>query len=209
MVTARQEKHSSTCTQVTKNKWISAKWLGKRYREKIKFNPRIPLGAMQQCVDEDFGSKLGRMTTYRARTVALEGIYGTAGAQYRKLFQYKEELLRTHPESTVEILYENFREPELSGPRFVRFYCCLGPLKNGWKQYCRPIIFLDACFLRGMYRGQVFTAMGIDPNNGWWPIAWAVCEAESYQQWKWFLDLLQVDLDIATNSPRYVFMSDQ
>ncbi|KAL1568560.1 hypothetical protein AAHA92_00164 [Salvia divinorum] len=34
-------------------------------------------------------------------------------------------------------------------------------------------------------------------------------EQESYAQWKWFLEILQQDLDLSTNAPRYVFMSDQ
>ncbi|XP_042067082.1 uncharacterized protein LOC121810356 [Salvia splendens] len=51
--------------------------------------------------------------------------------------------------------------------------------------------------------------MRIDPNNGWWPIAWAVTEAESYAQWKWFLEYLADDLNLHANGPRYVFMSDQ
>ncbi|XP_042032327.1 uncharacterized protein LOC121779042 [Salvia splendens] len=51
--------------------------------------------------------------------------------------------------------------------------------------------------------------MGIDPNNGWWPIAWAVTKAESYVQWKWFVEYLSDDLNLHANVPRYVFMSDQ
>ncbi|KAL1564044.1 hypothetical protein AAHA92_06449 [Salvia divinorum] len=34
-------------------------------------------------------------------------------------------------------------------------------------------------------------------------------ESEGRRQWKWFLDLLEVDLALSENSPRYVFMSDQ
>ncbi|XP_041999906.1 uncharacterized protein LOC121749400 [Salvia splendens] len=60
-----------------------------------------------------------------------------------------------------------------------------------------------------MYKGQLMTAMGINPNNGWWPIAWAVTEAESYVQWKWFVEYLADDLNLDANGPRYVFMSDQ
>ena len=201
--------HAHTCSQVLEQRWLTSKWLAARYMEKIKANPHIPLAAIRQCVDEEFGLKVGRMKSYCARDMALEGIFGKAGLQYRRLFYYKSELERTHPDSSVHLHYENFREPELVGPRFLRFYCCLGPLKSGWMRFCRPIIFLDACFLRGMYRGQLMTAMGIDPNNGWWPIAWAVTEAESYALWKWFLDYILEDLHIHDNAPRYVFMSDQ
>ncbi|XP_042067357.1 uncharacterized protein LOC121810671 [Salvia splendens] len=60
-----------------------------------------------------------------------------------------------------------------------------------------------------MYKGQLMTAMGIDPINGWWPIAWAVTEAESYIQWKWFVEYLSDGLNLHANGPRYMFMFDQ
>lgn len=201
--------HAHRCANVVQNRWITAKWLAVRFTEKIKGDPHISLQAIRQCVDEQFGSTLSRMKAYRARDLALEGIFGRTGDQYKKLFYYKEELLRTHRDSSVHIQYETERDQVGRGPRFQRFYCCLGPLKKGWKQFCRPIIFLDGSFLRGMYKGQLITAMGIDPNNGWWPIAWGVAETESYAQWKWFLDHLDNDLELSTNAPRFVFMSDQ
>ncbi|XP_041995695.1 uncharacterized protein LOC121745811 [Salvia splendens] len=225
-----QRDHAHTCSQVLDHRWLTSKWLAERYMEKIKANPHIPLAAIRQCVDEEFGLKVGRMKAYRARDSALEGIFGKAGLQYRRLLYYQSELERTHLDSSVHIHCENFRDPEVVGQRFLRFYCCIGPLKNGWMRFCRPIIFLDVCFLRGMYKGQLMTAMRIDPNNGWWPIAWAVTEAESYDQypnngwwpfawavteaesydqWKWFLAYLSEDLHIHENAPRYIFMSDQ
>ncbi|XP_042030026.1 uncharacterized protein LOC121776956 [Salvia splendens] len=204
-----QRDHAHTCSQVLDSKWLTAKWLGERYMEKIKGNSHIPLAAIRQCVDEDFGLKIGRMKAYRAREHALDDIFGSAATQYRNLFYYKAELERTHPDSSIHIHYENTRDSGAVGPRFLRFYCCLGPLKKGWMLLSRPIIFFDACFLRGMYRGQLMTAMWIDPNNGWWPIAWAVTEVESYVQWKWFVEYLSGDLNLHANGPRYVFISDQ
>ncbi|XP_042043023.1 uncharacterized protein LOC121788417 [Salvia splendens] len=204
-----QRDHARTCSQALDSKWLTTKWLGERYMEKIKANPHIPLAAIRKCVDEDFGLKIGRMKAYRAREHALDGIFGFAANQYRNLFYYKAELERTHPDSNIHIHYENTRDSGAVGPRFLRFYCGLGPLKKRWMQLCRPIIFFDACFLRRMYKGQLMTAMGIDPNNGWWPIAWAVTETESYVQWKWFVEYLADDLKLHANGPRYVFMSDQ
>ncbi|XP_042059621.1 uncharacterized protein LOC121804148 [Salvia splendens] len=209
MVMNMQRDHAHTCSQVLDSKWLTTKWLGERYMEKIKANSHIPLAAIRQCVDEDFGLKIGRMKAYRAREHALDDIFGSAATQYRNLFYYKAELERTHPESSIHIHYESMSDSGAVGPRFMRFYCCLGPLKKGWMELCRPIIFFDACFLRGMYKGQLMTTMGIDPNNGWWPIAWAVTEAESYVQWKWFVEYLSNDLNLHANGPRYVFMSDQ
>ena len=45
-------------------------------------------------------------------------------------------------------------------------YCCLGPLKEGFKKGCRPFIGLDGCFLKGPFPGQLLCAVGIDANNG-------------------------------------------
>ncbi|XP_042059595.1 uncharacterized protein LOC121804120 [Salvia splendens] len=209
VVMNKQRDHARTCSQVLDSKWLATKWLGERYMEKIKANPHSPLAAIRQCVDEDFGLKIGRMKAYRAREHALDGIFGSTANQYRNLFYYKAELERMHPDSSIHIHYENTRDSGAVGPRFLRFYCCLRPLKKRWMQLCRPIIFFDACFLRGMYKGQLMTAMGIDPNNCWWPIAWTVTETESYVQWKWFVEYLADDLKLHANGPRYVFMSDQ
>ncbi|KAL1548882.1 hypothetical protein AAHA92_17060 [Salvia divinorum] len=204
-----QPEHSHTCSKVKENRWITSKLLAKRYTEKIKANPHIPLQSIRQCVNEEFGSSFSRMKAYRAREMTLEGIYRRTRDQYKKLFYYKHELERSHPNSTIDIQFEQHREDVSKGPRFLRFYCCLGPLKKGWKDWYRPVVFLDACFLTGMCKGQLFTAIGMDQNNGWWPIAWGVAESESYTQWKWFLDLLDIDLQLSENSPRFVFMSNQ
>ncbi|XP_042059324.1 uncharacterized protein LOC121803783 [Salvia splendens] len=131
------KEHAHTCTEIQKNKWISAKWLGEQFMEKIKANPHIPIQVIRQCVDGQFGVLLSRMTAYRAREAALEGIYGKTGRQYGRLFDYKRELLRTHPDSTVEILYESNRDEGSTGPNFEnhKFGACLLNYKSGVFQH--------------------------------------------------------------------------
>lgn len=206
VICAMKDTHVN-CTPTWENKRITAKWLGERYLEKVRANPKMPIAAIRQNVDQDFHTEISRSKAYRARIIALEGIYGKTVEQYRRLFDYRAELLRTHPSSTVEIHYENFRE-DGRNPRFLRIYCCLGPLKRGFIRHCRPFICLDGCFLRGMYKGQLLTAIATDQNNGWWPIAWAVVEKEAHEQWKWFLDLLVGDLNMEGTS-HFTFMSDK
>ena len=38
---------------------------------------------------------------------------------------------------------------------------------------CRPVVEVDGCVLKRSYGGQLLTAVGVDPNNGMWPVAWA------------------------------------
>lgn len=40
---------------------------------------------------------------------------------------------------------------------------------------------MDDCFLKGLYGGQLLTAIGIDADNGLFPIAYAVVDIENKQ----------------------------
>ncbi|KAL6206695.1 hypothetical protein ACLB2K_023942 [Fragaria x ananassa] len=51
-------------------------------------------------------------------------------------------------------------------------------------------------------------AVGIDGNNGMYPIAWVIVEVETFDTWTWFLTNLKEDLDIH-HSRHYAFMSDK
>ncbi|KAL6141587.1 hypothetical protein ACLB2K_059875 [Fragaria x ananassa] len=72
---------------------------------------------------------------------------------------------------------------------------------------CRPLIGLDGCQIKGHHPGQLLTAIGIDANNGIFPIAYAMVERESEETWTWFLELQQ-DVKIERDSS-YVFMTDK
>ena len=73
-------------------------------------------------------------------------------------------------------------------------YVCLGACKEGFKSRCRLLIGLDGCHLKGVYGGQLLCAVGIDPNDETWVIAYAVVEMENKSSWIWFLELLAVDV---------------
>ncbi|XP_058725642.1 uncharacterized protein LOC131596928 [Vicia villosa] len=51
--------------------------------------------------------------------------------------------------------------------------------KYGFAKFWRPLIGLDACFLKGDFGGQLMAVVGRDGNNKILPIAYAVVEAET------------------------------
>ncbi|XP_052485119.1 uncharacterized protein LOC128040413 [Gossypium raimondii] len=51
--------------------------------------------------------------------------------------------------------------------------------KDGYRANCRRIVGLDRCFLKGYYGGYLLTAVGIDANNGIYPLAYAAVESEN------------------------------
>ena len=55
----------------------------------------------------------------------------------------------------------------------------LAAMKNGFKKWCRPVVGVDAYFLKGLYKGQLIAAVGRDANKNIYPITMAIVEAET------------------------------
>lgn len=62
--------------------------------------------------------------------------------------------------------------------------------------------------MKTKYGGILLTAVGIDPNDCIYPVAFAVVEVESLVTWKWFLETLKEDLGIANTYP-WTIMTDK
>ncbi|GJS02396.1 putative transposase, mutator type, MULE transposase domain protein [Tanacetum coccineum] len=67
---------------------------------------------------------------------------------------------------------------------------------------------LDGAFTKGPFPRQVLVAVGLDSNNGIYPLAYALVEAESKSSWCWFLQCLGDDIDLHPNS-NFTFISDR
>ena len=85
---------------------------------------------------------------------------------------------------------------------FDSFYVCFKAIADGWVEGYRRIIGLDGCFLKGVCRGQLLSAVGRDANNQLFPIAWAVVNVESKETWSWFLGELMGDIPLPPLSRR-------
>ncbi|XP_058726755.1 uncharacterized protein LOC131598141 [Vicia villosa] len=193
-----------TCFRTADNRNAKTQWLAIRFTQLLRHSPYMkPAGLVAETLQR-WGSKITIDQVYRAKRKALEMIQGAGIDQFRHLRSYGEELLRSNPKSTVVI-----KCAENNGnPAFERIYICLDACKSGFATYCRPIIGLDACFLKGDYGGQLMSAIGRDANNQIYPIAYAVVEAETKDSWQWFLHILLEDLG-AFNDRCYGFISDQ
>ncbi|KAK1415281.1 hypothetical protein QVD17_31059 [Tagetes erecta] len=145
---------------------------------------------------------------FRAKAMAIKKQQGDHASQYAMLRDYGEEILRSNPGSTVKIDVERECNPAAETRQFKRIYICLGALKKGFKDCGRDLLGLDGCFLKGQFPGQILTAVGVDPNNGILPLAYAIVEAETLDSWKWFLSCLGDDLDLYSNS-NFTFISDR
>ncbi|XP_076927536.1 uncharacterized protein LOC143591114 [Bidens hawaiensis] len=114
--------------------------------------------------------------------------------------EYAAELVDKNPGSTVKIEVEPPTDPESTTRQFKRIYVCLAALKNGFKALKRDLLGLDGAFMKGTFPGQMLTVVGLDSNNGIYPVCYAIVESESNNSWTWFLELMSEDLEIGSNS---------
>ena len=71
--------------------------------------------------------------------------------------------------------------------RFTNFFMALGCSVRAFSQYLRPVICIDAAFLKGRYLGHLFIAVALDGNNQIYPIGFGVGKKEDHDTWCWFL----------------------
>ncbi|XP_074378314.1 uncharacterized protein LOC141719847 [Apium graveolens] len=182
---------------------INSGFLARKYLPEFRINPTWPIKSFHKTVLKDLQIDFPAHILRKARRKCMKTINGTHEEQYEKLWDYKIELLKRNPNSTVEI------DIELGNVgQFRRIYICLGGLKHGFKLGCMKVIRLDGCHIKTVYKGQLLCAVAIDPNNCMFPLAYAVVEAERLETWRWFLVLLVQDFDIRTRDG-WTFISDR
>lgn len=75
-----------------------------------------------------------------------------------------------------------------------KMYICFKVLKDGFLASFRPLIGVDGCHLKGPQCGIMLTAVGVDPNNNLYAIAYVVVM-------QWVVDAKAGVTDQATNQP--------
>ncbi|KAH1032924.1 hypothetical protein J1N35_045098 [Gossypium stocksii] len=67
-------------------------------------------------------------------------------------------------------------ENDIGNPR-------LKACKDGYKAGCRRIVGLDGCFLKGYYGGYLLATVGIDANNGIYPLTYTTVQCVNQASW--------------------------
>ncbi|XP_058216684.1 uncharacterized protein LOC131327546 [Rhododendron vialii] len=117
-----------------------------------------------------------------------------------------ETVLKFNPSSWIKIQSDK-PGPELP-PIFCRIYVRYDAQLKGLLVGCRPMIGLDGAFLKGLYGGQILSAIGVDGNNNMFPVAIAVVEVETKESWIWFLNILLEDIG-SVEERGWTFISDR
>ncbi|KAI5313503.1 hypothetical protein L3X38_042679 [Prunus dulcis] len=71
------------------------------------------------------------------------------------------------------------------------------------------MVGFDGAFIKGQHLGQLLSVVGIDANNGMFPIAFAVVETESRDTWTWFLEIFFNDVGVRGPENGWVFITNK
>ncbi|WVZ59319.1 hypothetical protein U9M48_009476 [Paspalum notatum var. saurae] len=157
-----------TCPPRRDNRLVTAKRVAEKYEKFILANPSWSLERMRRTIQEEMFADVGIPKLKRAKSIALDSTKG----QYKHLYSYQEELLRSNPGSTV-CDKEGYERCGPCVPEDVHMLGCL--VREASRLAVERLLDL----MDGATNGELLCAIGRDANNQMYPIAWAVVEKEN------------------------------
>ncbi|XP_023748156.1 uncharacterized protein LOC111896393 [Lactuca sativa] len=184
-----EDKH--TCMNTRKVRAATTKFMSKQIMDQVESNPTILVKALQEQLQKKYGVGFSIHKVFRAKADAKKIVVGDYKKQYEVLRDYILELQSTNPDTTVKLELGDVSESNL-----------------GFKACLRDFLGLDGAHMKGPYPGQILTAVGLDSNNGIYPLAYVIVKIENCESWNWFLECLGDDLDLHAMS-NFTFVSDR
>ncbi|KAL5575150.1 hypothetical protein UlMin_016849 [Ulmus minor] len=146
-----------------------------------------------------FGVDISYSVAWRGRECAYDNLrLGTPEQSYKLLPGYLHMLMATNPGSVVNLEVTD-------GNKFQYLFIAFAASIHGFS-YCRPVISIDATYLKGKYRGVLFTAVCHDANQQIFPLAFGVGDSENDASWSWFLGRVKSVFGV---NPALVIVSDR
>ncbi|XP_058751092.1 uncharacterized protein LOC131624128 [Vicia villosa] len=157
------------CARVLDNRSASSRWVAKAVVKKMQTSQSARITDIIQDLRLNFSVGITVARAWKAKLIAKRILEGDADRQYADLRRYASELHRVNPGNTVSITV-NRPSPSIQ-PRFGSFYFCFDGCKKGFTNGCRPFIGVDGCHLKTKYGGQLLIAVGREPNDQYFPLA--------------------------------------
>ncbi|KAE8698612.1 hypothetical protein F3Y22_tig00110597pilonHSYRG00502 [Hibiscus syriacus] len=200
------EEDEHNCPVSFTNGMVTAKVIAQHFEDIIRDHPKMKLKEIQRRVQSEIHVNVNLSKCRREKNMVTSRLGGNMKEEFANLWDYADELQSKNPGSTIKMTVN--RVSDNSPPHFKRFYVCFDAMKRDCKEWCRPIISVDNCFLKGPFKGILLFVVGRDGNDQMYPIAWAVVEGEITDSWSWFLNIVAADLGL-DDGFGYTIISDQ
>ncbi|WVZ25600.1 hypothetical protein V8G54_004144 [Vigna mungo] len=110
--------HAHNCSRDFNVKLMTSKWLSERMEKTMRENPTMKVMDIREKVTRKWNVGISRNMTFRARAMAKDNVKGSFKEQFRIIYDYGHELLKTNPGTTVQIKVDNSNREVI----FQRFY---------------------------------------------------------------------------------------
>ncbi|XP_019092141.1 PREDICTED: uncharacterized protein LOC104747971 [Camelina sativa] len=183
----------------------SVGWVARSLEARIRDNPQYKPKEILQDIRDEHGVMVSYMQAWRGKERGMAALHGTFEEGYRLLPVYCEQIKLVNPGSVCSV--------SSSGPEncFQRLFIAYQACILGFTSGCRPLLELDRAYLKGKYLGTMLCAAAVDADYGLFPLAIAVVDIESDENWMWFLSELRKLLGMMNSEsmPRLTILSER
>lgn len=182
----------------------SVGWVARSVEARIRDNPQYKPREILQDIRDQHGVAVSYMQAWRGKERSMAALHGTFEEGYRLLPAYCEQIRKTNPGSIASVV--------ATGQEycFQRLFISYRASIYGFINACRPLLELDRAHLKGKYLGTLFCAAAVDADDALFPLAIAVVDTESDENWMWFMSELRKLLGVNTDTmPRLTILSER
>ncbi|XP_070013492.1 uncharacterized protein [Nicotiana sylvestris] len=161
---------------------------------RFEVTPAFVMAEMQKL----HGLDIGYHKAWRAIQHASALIRGSPEENYELLCSYLYMMTSKNPGTYTNIKIDD-------NNRFLYMFYAYGSSIAGWN-HCRPVIAIDATFLKSKYRGVLMISVSKDANNQIFPLAFGIAESENNNSYEWYFSQLRNAIGSREN---LIFLSDR
>ncbi|XVF31529.1 hypothetical protein REPUB_Repub16aG0153500 [Reevesia pubescens] len=191
--------HNCEGADATTGHQATRSWVASIIKEKLKVFPNYKPKDIVNDIKQEFGIQLNYFQAWRGKEIAKEQLQGSYKDAYGQLPFFCDRIMETNPGSLATF---TTKEDSSFHRLFISFHASL----CGFLQGCRPLLFLDSIPLISKYQGMLLAATAADGDDSVFPVAFAVVDAETDDNWHWFL--LQLKSALST-SCSITFVADR
>ncbi|MBA0755768.1 hypothetical protein Gogos_020167, partial [Gossypium gossypioides] len=129
----------------------------------IRDHSKMKLREIQRRVASEIHVNVNMIRCRKDKKMVKDKLAGNFVEEFVMLWDYADELRLKNLGSTIKMIVN--RVTSESAPHFKRFYVCFEALKRGWKKGCIPILGLNDCFLKCLFKSEMLSTVRRNGNN--------------------------------------------
>lgn len=180
--TIKKMNDTHTCGRVISkegHRLASQQWVANIIKDKLRDSPDYKPREILNDLQREYGLNLNYAQAWRGRSIAEKELNNSHKEACDQLNWFCNRIMETNPGSVAVLQTTG----DMRFHVFVAFHASLGGFEHG----CRPLIFLDAIPLKANKQWKLLVATAVDGENNIFPVSFSVAEAETNDNWLWFL----------------------